>query len=219
MAASHSEMFQKSTTDESGILKLVHNHFLLDCGVLLWRPTNGEDIPTPNTNEIVVLSSFFQCGFGLPTGKLLCGLLHHYKIELVHLNPNSVLQIAVFVHLCEAFLGVHLNFPLFKIYFLLKYQLSADKWKVIGSVGLQMHPCSGLLDLPMKTPLKGWNKSRFYCKNHEPSLPPLAGRLPEFSGARSEEPTPAKFPIIAALANRVNDLKNHGLTGVCVSTH
>jgi hypothetical protein len=155
MVASHMKMFQKSIADEREILKLVHNHFLPDRELLRWRPTNGEDTPTPNTNEIVVLTSFFQCGFILPTCEFLHGLLHHYEIELFHLNPNSILQIAVFVHLYEAFVGVPPNFSLFKSYFLLKYQPSADKRKVIGSVGLQMCPHSGFLDLPMKTSLKG----------------------------------------------------------------
>jgi hypothetical protein len=59
MVASHSEMFQKSIADERKIWKLVRNHFLLEREVLQWQPANGEDIPTPNTNEIVVLSSFF----------------------------------------------------------------------------------------------------------------------------------------------------------------
>jgi hypothetical protein len=85
----------------------------------------------------VVLSSFFQRGFGLPTCEFLRGLLHHYKIELVHFNPNSILQIDVFEHLCEVFLGVPPNFPILKSYFFLKYQPSADKRKVIGGVGLQ----------------------------------------------------------------------------------
>jgi hypothetical protein len=111
-----------------------------------------------------VLSSFFQYGFGLPTCEFLHGLLYHYEIELVHLNPNFILQIVVFVHLCEAFLGMHSNFPLFKSYFLLKYQPSADKRKVIGGVGLHTRPHNGFLDLPMKTSLKGWHKSLFYCK-------------------------------------------------------
>jgi hypothetical protein len=111
MVASRKKMFQKSTVDERKIWKLVQNHFLPDWEVLRWRPANGEDIPTPNTNEIVVLSSFFQRGFGLPTCEFLRGLLHHYEIKLVHLNPNSILQIAVFVHLCEAFLGVTPIFP------------------------------------------------------------------------------------------------------------
>jgi hypothetical protein len=116
---------------------MVVNHFLLDRAMLQWHPATGEDIPTHNTNEIVVFSSFFKCGFGLPACDFLRGLVDHYKIELVHLNPNLILQITVFVHLCKAFLGIPPNFPLFKNYFFLKYQQSAANRKVIGGVGLQ----------------------------------------------------------------------------------
>jgi hypothetical protein len=44
-------------------------------------------------------------------------LLHHYRIELQNLNPNSVLQITVFVALCEGYLGITSNFVLWKYYF------------------------------------------------------------------------------------------------------
>jgi hypothetical protein len=124
MAASHPHLFHPSVADESDIRKLVANHFLPDRAVLQWRPAVGEEIPTPNTTEIVVFSSFFQHGFGLPTCDFLRGLLDLYQIELFYLNPRSILQIAVFVHLCEAFLGISPNFPLFKNYFFLKYQPS-----------------------------------------------------------------------------------------------
>jgi hypothetical protein len=117
MAASYLKMFQKFTADESEILKLAENHFLPDCEVLLWRTTKADDIPTPNTNKIVVLSSFFQHGFGLPTCEFLHNLLHHYQTELVHLNPNSILQIAVFLFMCKAFLAIPPSLPLFKSYF------------------------------------------------------------------------------------------------------
>jgi hypothetical protein len=64
-----------------------------------------------------VFSSFFQCGIGLLTYDFFRGLLDLYKIELVHLNPNFVLQMVVFVHLCDSFLGIPPIFPLFKNYF------------------------------------------------------------------------------------------------------
>jgi hypothetical protein len=92
----------------------------------------GEDISTPNTNKIMVFASFFQFGFSLSVCDFLCELHDHYKIELVHLNPNSILQIAIFVHLCEAFLWIPPSFPLFKSYFFLKYQLSVVNQKVMG---------------------------------------------------------------------------------------
>jgi hypothetical protein len=68
----------------------------------------------------MVFTSFFQHGFSLPTSKFLYSRLHYYKIELVHLNPNSILQVIVFVHMCETYLAVHLIFSIFKHYFFLK---------------------------------------------------------------------------------------------------
>jgi hypothetical protein len=117
MATSHPHLFQPSVADESEICKLVANHFLLDSTILQWCLATREDIPTPNTTEIVVFSSFFQCRFGLPAYDFLRGLLDHSQIELIHLNPNSILQIAIFVHLWEALLGISPSFPLFKNYF------------------------------------------------------------------------------------------------------
>jgi hypothetical protein len=90
MAASHPHLFQQFVADESEILKLIANCFLPDRVVLQWRPAAREDIPTPNTNEIVVFSSFRR-GFGLPAYDFLRRLLQHYQIELVHLNSNSIL--------------------------------------------------------------------------------------------------------------------------------
>jgi hypothetical protein len=99
MAASHSEMSSPSTINESEIHKLVDSHLLPPCAVLQWRAAKDEDIPMSYTNEIVVSKSFFQHRFGFPACDFLHGLLNHYKIELIHLNPNSIHQIAIFVHL------------------------------------------------------------------------------------------------------------------------
>jgi hypothetical protein len=147
MAASHLHLhlFQLPVIDENEIRKLVMRHLLLDREVLQCRPTTGEDIPTPNTNEIVVFASVFQRGFGLPVCDFFRNLMDHYQIELVHLNPNSILQITIFAHLCEAYLEIPPNFPLFKNYFFLKYQPSAANRKVIGGVGLHTHPCAAFV--------------------------------------------------------------------------
>jgi hypothetical protein len=107
-------LFQPPVSDENEIRKLVVSHFLPDHVVLQWRPATGEDILTPNTNESVVFASFFQHGFSLPVCDFLSRLLDHYQIELVHLNPNSILQIAIFIHLCDIFLRIPPNFPLSK---------------------------------------------------------------------------------------------------------
>jgi hypothetical protein len=136
MAASHPHLFQPSISDENEIRKLVVSHFLSECAVLQWCSATGEHIPTPNTNEIVEFTSFFQRGFGILACDFLYGLLDRYQIEILHLNPNSILQIIVFIQLCEVFLGIPPNFPLFKNYFFLKYQSSAVNRKVVGGIGL-----------------------------------------------------------------------------------
>jgi hypothetical protein len=76
MAASHPNMFRKSFVDESEILKLVDDHHLPPlCTILQWWPMMGEEIPTPNTNEIVVSKSSFERGFGLLARDFFHGLL------------------------------------------------------------------------------------------------------------------------------------------------
>jgi hypothetical protein len=49
--------------------------------------------------------------------------------------------------------------------------------------------------------------------------PPLVGRLPEFQGTWSEEPTLLEASQVVALIDKVNLLKEKGLTRVCVATH
>jgi hypothetical protein len=53
-------------------------------------------------------------------GDFLRGLLQFYRIELVHLAPNSITIIATFIHLCEAYLGITPYFHLWHHFFELR---------------------------------------------------------------------------------------------------
>lgn len=66
----------------------------------------GEEFLSEDKMKTVIFTAFFKRGFRIPTGDFFRGLLNYYKIELVHLNPNSILDIVVFIHLCEAYLGI-----------------------------------------------------------------------------------------------------------------
>ena len=57
---------------------------------------------------------FHERGFNTPAHKFLRGLLNYYKVELQHLTPNGVQHIAVFVALCEGFLGISPHFDLWR---------------------------------------------------------------------------------------------------------
>ena len=71
-----------------------------------WRCCYGEEFPSEDTNQAVVFKCFYEKGFALPAGAFFRGLLHFYGLEVTHLKPNSIAQIAIFIHLCEGYLGI-----------------------------------------------------------------------------------------------------------------
>jgi hypothetical protein len=84
---------------------------LVDVGVLppkelcSWRICRGVTVLTEDTHKSVVYVPFLIRGLALPISPFFCGLLlDFYNLNLTHLNPNSILQISIFVHLCEAYL-------------------------------------------------------------------------------------------------------------------
>jgi hypothetical protein len=56
---------------------------------------SADGFPRPCQDEVVILLPFFVRGLGFPYCDFLRQLLDFYRIELVHLNPNSILQILV----------------------------------------------------------------------------------------------------------------------------
>jgi hypothetical protein len=97
---------------EDGLLHLVTNVAQLE-----WIIPGNEDVSNPPTGYVVSFAHFHARGFGTPASNFLCGLLHYYEIELQNLKPNLILQITVFVALCEGYLGIKPNFALWKYYF------------------------------------------------------------------------------------------------------
>ena len=59
-----------------------------------------------------MFKSFHEKGFVLPAGAFFRGLLYFYGLEVTHLKPNSIAQIAIFIHLFEGYLGIAPHFNL-----------------------------------------------------------------------------------------------------------
>jgi hypothetical protein len=96
-------------------------------------------------------------GFGVPASNFLRELQHFYRIELVHLAPNSITIIATFIHLCEAYLGIAPHFHLWRHFFELK---KTGKGVVVGSVSFMLR----------------WNMKSEYVDLALPDNPPSALR-------------------------------------------
>jgi hypothetical protein len=101
-----------SVVSQSNILHLVDVGVLPPKELCSWQICRGVTVPTEDTHESVVYVPFLIRGLALPISPH--GLLDFYNLNLTHLNPNSILQISIFVHLCEAYLGILPHFRLWK---------------------------------------------------------------------------------------------------------
>jgi hypothetical protein len=107
-----STVWETSTVTEEQIQTLVDHDLLRPKVQVGWRPTVGEAFPTEGTGDTVVFLAHIERRFGVLAGDFMQGLLHFYRIELVHLAPNPITIIATFIHLCEAYLGITPHFHL-----------------------------------------------------------------------------------------------------------
>lgn len=53
----------------------------------------------------------------MPPSKFLCEALEFIGVELIHLNANSILSLAMCAHICEAFLAVRPDINVFFHFF------------------------------------------------------------------------------------------------------
>jgi hypothetical protein len=111
-------------------------------------------------------------------GDFFRGLLYYYKLELVHLVPNSITVVSTFIHFCEVYLGISPHFLLWRYLFCVKStgKRIGPVWAVIFSLR------SGLMiewiatDLPDNT--TGWRSKWFYIVDQLPGLPRRTGHKP-----------------------------------------
>jgi hypothetical protein len=92
----------RSTMTETNIQALVDRELLRSKAEVEWKATASEEFPTEDIKEQVVFTSFFERGFNLSVGDFFHDLLYYYKLELVHLVPNSITVVSTFIHFCEA---------------------------------------------------------------------------------------------------------------------
>jgi hypothetical protein len=136
--------------------------------------------PNPPAGYTVVFLSFLYRGLSLPAHEFLLHLLRTYEIQLWQLTPNSILHVAVFITLCEAFLGIEPHFGLWKKIFYVKRYNSSNGSFVIGGVGFVARSEVNYFSFPMREYVQGWRLKWFYVKDSltiESQLPCFADVL------------------------------------------
>lgn len=94
-----------------------------------WRVTASDVLLFPQPGEAVSFIDFHECGFVVLASDFFHGILREYGVQLQHLPPNTMLQLAGFVVICEAFQGIEPNKDMFRWVFEVKTR------KVHGSNG------------------------------------------------------------------------------------
>jgi hypothetical protein len=208
-----------SVVSESDLLHLVSVRVLPPKELCSWRICRGVTVPTEDTHESVIYIPFLIRGLALPISPFFHGLLDFYHLNLSHLNPNSILQVSVFVHLSEAFLGILPHFGLWKYLYHCRPGMAGGQHQLVGGASLEMR-CgrkTEYLDIPLKDSIKGWRLEWFIVENHGNSLPPRSGRQPDVrTPSWTESPIDLVVAEAGALLAEVGLLKEKGLTAEAV---
>ena len=114
-------------------------------------------------------------------------LPHYYGVELHNFNPNSIAQEAIFVAVCEGYLGIaphwELWLHLFRAGHTTKPVVTAGTRKMVRAGGCTLQVRQDRQHLYISAQLassnRRWYTSWFYLCNDDGGLPPYTGRIVE----------------------------------------
>jgi hypothetical protein len=208
-----------SVVSESDLLCLVDVGVLPPKELCSWRICRGVTVSKEDTHEFVVYVPFLISGLAHPISPFFRGLLDFYNLNLNHLNPNSILQISIFVHFCEAYLGILPHFGLWKYLYHYRPGMAGGQHQLVGGTSLEMRRGrkTKYLDIPLKDNIKGWRLEWFIVENHGKSLPPWSVRQPDVrTPSWIESPTALVVTEARFLLAEICLLKERGLTAEAV---
>jgi hypothetical protein len=161
--------WESSTMTEAKIQALVDHGLLRPKAEVEWKAPTGEAFATEDDKAQVVFGSFFERRFNIPACNFFRGLPFYYKLELLHLIPNSITIVSMFIHFCEAYLGISPHFLLWRYLFCVK---TTDKRAgVVGAVIFCLR--SGLksewIDTDLPDNNARWRSDWFYIADQRPT--------------------------------------------------
>jgi hypothetical protein len=182
-----------------------------------WRATTEEQFPSEDVTDEVVFASFFERGFNLPAGDFFRGLLYYYQLELVHLVPNSITVVSIFIHLCEAYLRISPHFLLWRYFFCVKG--TGKRSGPVGAVmfNLRLGLKAKWIDTDLLENTARWRSEWFYIADQLPGLPRRTGHKPakmnEWDLGLSSRDLAELKPVLEL----VSKLKKQGVIGAAVA--
>jgi hypothetical protein len=180
----------KAKTED--LLALLNSGFIREKEVDMWRAAAEDPYPMEKSEDkIPMFSRFAERRLALPASDFFKGLTRYYGIEYLNLNPNGIFHTVVFVHFCEAFLGIKPHWILFRKFFRVKPQPSASNPRVVGGAGIQMREDAAeqYLSYELIDSNQDWKAKWFYITNHHPGLLKPSRKQPKHRPWWNTEPT------------------------------
>jgi hypothetical protein len=195
-----------------------------------WIPPVGGAAPSPPPGYVVSFVSFHERGFGVPTGRFMRAILYHYGVELHNLTPNSISQAAIFVAVCEGYLGIAPHWDLWTHLFSAEpFALPTGERKVRAAVRaggctllLRQSRASQYIPAILASSNKGWQRRWFYLQNDGELLPPFSQRVVTAATDAWRHGTPhERQKNLGPLLQALEALREGGLTaaGVIAAIH
>jgi hypothetical protein len=97
--------------------KLMKHEFMSVAELEACWVTKDPALLAPMERYVMSFTAFYERGLEVPPHPFLRSLLWYYDLKLQYLTPSRVMHIAVFVTLCEAYLGVDPDLDLWKYFF------------------------------------------------------------------------------------------------------
>jgi hypothetical protein len=106
--------------------------------------------PYPPAGFTVMFTAFLYRVLSLLAHEFLRCLLLSYGIQLWQLTPNFLLHLAIFITICEAFLGIDPHWDLWKMIFFVKCYSSSNGPFITGGVGFVVQKEVNYFNFPMR---------------------------------------------------------------------
>jgi hypothetical protein len=163
--------WKKSKTKTKDLLALVNSRFLQEKEMDMWCAAAGDTyLMEKNPDEVPMFTRFVERGLALSASDFFKGLLKYDGIEYLNLKPNGIFTSPSSSTSAKPSWGSNPHWILFRKFFRLKPQPSANDPRVVRGAGIQMHEDAAKQYLSYKLidSNQEWKAKWFYITNHHP---------------------------------------------------
>jgi hypothetical protein len=175
------------------------------------RPAvNPPEPPATERNQYIIFYGHAQMGLNFPLSPFLKAVLDFYGVKVNDLTPNSMLMLATFAYLCEAFVGVPPSVTLWRHFFTLQ---AKGKGQVFGGLSFQRrrNPRTKYLPSDFEGKWENWRQSWAYITLEEPEpRMEVPHGVPKYDIDESNI-VPEMHSEWAPVLKRISDLGEQGL--------